>query len=142
MRTPLVLRTSLARLRSVLGIVLVSADFPQVRFERLLAARGVALGEERCLVLVDLHEVFLTQTHCVADCGEACASEQFVARRVGRTLCLTADVDAVTFIARGCRYAVGSQKHFATRVLTALARFGECSGYTIDTGTPYYFSHR
>ena len=51
MRTPLVLRASLARLRSVLLVVGVSADGPQVRFERLLAAGGVALGEERRLLV-------------------------------------------------------------------------------------------
>ena len=50
----------------MLGVVLVSADFPQVRGQGLLAAGGVALREERGVVLVDLHEVFTTQLHCLA----------------------------------------------------------------------------
>ncbi len=141
MRTPLVLRASLARLRSVLSVVLVALKLPQVLRQGLATAGGVTLREERGVVLVDLHEVFTTQCHCLAYRIEACPDEQLLCRRVGRALHLTADIHAVTVIARGSRYAVGTKEHFGTRVLTALARFGECSGYAVDTGTPVYFSH-
>ena len=108
MRTPLVLHASLARLRSVLGVVLVSADFPQVLRQGLTTAGGVTLREERGVVLVDLHEVFTTESHCLAYRIEACSDEQLLCRRVGRALHLTADINAVTVIARGSRYAVST----------------------------------
>ena len=126
----------------MLGVVLVSTDFPQVLRQGLATTGGVALREERGVVLVDLHEVFATQCHCLAYRIEACSDEQLLCRWIGRALHLAADIHAVTVIARGSRYAVGAQEHFGTRVLTALARFGECSGYAIDTGTPIYFCHR
>ena len=53
-------------LRAVLLVVRIAADFPQVRLHGLLATGGVALREERGVVLVDLHEVFTTQLHCLA----------------------------------------------------------------------------
>jgi hypothetical protein len=36
---------------------------------------------------------------------------------------------------------VRAQEHFLTVVMTGFGRFGECSGYAVDTGTPIDFSH-
>ena len=52
-----------------------------------------------------------------------------------------ADVHAVAVAARGSRYAVRAEEHLLTRVLSGLGGFGECAGYGVDTGTPFYFSH-
>ena len=65
---------------------------------------------------------------------EALADLQLVAGRLGGALRLRAQVQTVAVFALGSGYAVGSQKHFGARVLSALAGFGECAGYMVDTG--------
>ena len=128
------------RLR-VLLVVLLAADVPEVRAHGLFAAGGVALSEEVRLVGRDLHQVLRAQTHCCSHLREARASGELFRLRLGRALHLAADIDAVTGVARGGRYAVRAQEHFLTVVMTGFGRFGECSGYAVDTGTPIDFCH-
>ena len=104
-------------------VVLGAFEHPEVRLHGLLAARGVALGEERCLVGVDLHEIFRTEAYGASDCREACTSCELIGQRRCRAFHLAADIHAVTIAARGSRYAVRTKEHFLAGVLTALARF-------------------
>ena len=78
MRTPLVLHASLARLVTVLLIILSTTNGPQVGLHGLFAVGQVALREERSLVGIDLHEVFGTQAYCVAYLGEAGTDPQLL----------------------------------------------------------------
>ena len=132
---------AMRRLR-VLRVILLTTYVPEVRFHGLFASGGVALSEERCLVGTDLHQVLGAQAHCCSYLREARASGELFRLRLGRALHLAADIHAVTGIARGGRYAVRAQEHFLTVVMTGFGRFGECSGYAVDTGTPIDFCHK
>ena len=126
---------------AVLLVVLLTADVPVPCLHGLDTAGRVLLCEEGCLVGCDLHQVFAARTYGCCDFREARASCELFRLRHRRTLYLAADIDAVTGVARGGRYAVRAQEHFLTVVMTGFGRFGECSGYAVDTGTPVNFSH-
>ncbi len=132
---------SSAALRSVLLVVLGTTDGPVPCFHGLDTAGSVLLCEEGCLVGCDLHQVLAARANHAAHFREARASSELTCLRRGRALYLAADIDAVTGVARGGRYAVRAQEHFLTVVMTGFGRFGECSGYAVDTGTPLYFCH-
>ena len=125
----------------VLRVVLVAADLPVPRFHGLLAAGEVLLGKEGLLVGCDLAEILGTVADGFRDCGEADASEEFTFGRNGASLHFLAEIQAVTVFRLGCCGTVGTEEHFGARVLTVLARFAECAGDMIDTGTPFYFCH-
>ena len=114
-------------LRSVLGIILLSADFPQVLRQGLATAGGVTLREERGVVLVDLHEVFTTESHCLAYRIEACPDEQLLCRRVGLTFPLLAKIDSRTLVVGGRSHTMGSEKHLVARMLTAFTGLSQCA---------------
>ena len=78
---PLSGHSPLALALAVLGVVLGAFEHPEVRRHGLFAVRGVALGEERCLVGVDLHEIFRTEAYGAADGGEACTSCELIGQR-------------------------------------------------------------
>ena len=125
----------------MLRIVLLPAYKPQIRLHGLLAACLVFLRQECILVGGELREVALTGLdHRCYRC-EALAGLQLIAGRLGAALRLRTHVQTVTILALGGRYAVGSQEHFCARVLTVLARFGECARHMVDTCTPCYFCH-
>ena len=130
-------------LRSVLGVVRFSADFPQVLRQGLATTGGVTLREERSVVLVDLHEVFTTLPHCLGYRIEACADEQLLCRRIGRTVVLTYHVDARTIRVGGSRYAVGGEQDISVVAvrLTFLGTSTHKAGYIVNTLTPFNFSH-
>ena len=116
------------------SVILLAADLPQVRAHGLLAAGSVFLRQECILVGRDLRQVALTSLNQRCYGCEALASLQLIAGRLGAALRLRAQVQTVAVFALGSGYAVGSQEHFGARVLSALAGFGECAGYMVDTG--------
>ena len=123
-------------------VVLQPADLPEVRVHGLLAVGKVLLCEEVDLVLGDLGQVFLTCRYHRTDSLETLTDSSLLRFERRGTLGLTADIYAITVTA-GCRcYTVRAQQHLAARVLTALARFAQCAGNTVYTGTPYYFCHK
>jgi hypothetical protein len=75
------------------------------------------------------------------DSGETLTDRDLLRGRFAYTFHFLAQVQAVTLIALGRGYAVRAKEHFGARVLTALARFTQCAGYAVDTGTPFYFCH-
>ena len=126
---------------AVLCVVGIAADFPQVGEHRLLAAGGVLLRHEVDLILRDVLQVTLTSFDGTGYRGETVTIVDLVLAQRSRALHGFAEIQTVTFVALGRCRTVRRQQHFGTRVLTALARFCECSGYAVDTGTPFYFCH-
>ena len=134
---------SRSALRSVLLVVLVSADFPEVLRQGLATAGGVALREERGVVLVDLHEVFTTQCHCLAYRIEACPDEQLLCRRIGRAnvrLSL-ADVHAGAVGVGGCSLAVRTDEVIAVLVAVLFLRLCKATLCVLDTRRIGYYCH-
>ena len=125
----------------MLRIIRIAADFPQVGEHRLLAAGGVLLRHEVDLILRDVLQVTLTSFDGAGYGRETVTSIDLVLAQRSRALHGFAQIQTVTLVALGRCRTVRAQQHFGTRVLTALARFCECSGYTVDTGTPFYFCH-
>ena len=72
-----------AGVRSVIGLAL---EFPEEGLHGLLAAYAVLLSDERCLIGIDLGEVFLTGFDGCFDRGEALTDEQLVDGRRGGTI--------------------------------------------------------
>ena len=136
MRTPLVLRASLARLRSVLLVVRVTADFPQVGLHGLFAVGQVALCEERSLVGIDLHEVFCAQAYCVAYLGEARTDSQLLGGRLGRARVAVRvkGIETLTVRVSGCSLAVNGYEVVAVVVSVLLFGALERSGDGFDAG--------
>ena len=122
-------------------IVLSTTNEPIIGLEGLFAIGKILLREERLLVRRHQRQVLAAGFDRRCYSSEASASAKLVCSRRGGTLHLAADIDAVTVTARGGRGAVRAQEHLFAGVLTALARFGECSGYRVNTGTPLYFCH-
>ena len=104
-------------------IILISADFPEVRLHRALASGSVFLLLERDLVLGDLHQVGLTGLDGRRDSGEACTSVELVGRERGAAFHFFTQIHAVTVGVLGCCDTVGTKQHLCTRVLRATARF-------------------
>ncbi len=125
----------------VLGVVSLTADLPEVRVEGLFASCRVLLGLEGLLVGSDRGEVNRAICDRCFHCCEAGTYLDLLGGQSSRTFGLLAQIKAVTLIAFGGCYTVGAEEHFGARMLTVLARFTECSGYRVDTGTPFYFSH-
>ena len=125
----------------VLCVVGFAADFPQVGEHRLLAAGSVLLRHEVDLILSDVLQVTLTSFDGSRYRRETVTIVDLVLRQRSRAFHRFAEVQTVTLVALGRGYTVRAQQHLRTRVLTALARFCECSGYAVDSGTPFYFSH-
>ena len=125
----------------MLRVILVAAHFPQIRLHGLFATGGVLLRLEVDLVLGDLHQVGLTSLDSRCHGAEACACIEFVGRERGAAFHFLTQVHAVTIRVLGCCYTVGTEQHLCARVLTVLARFAECAGYAVNTGTPFYMSH-
>ena len=122
-------------------IVLLAADLPEVGLHGLFAAGGVLLCLERSQVGSDVAQVLTTGLdHCCYR-GEAVTCPEFVLARSGGALYFSAKVKTVAIAALSRLYAVGCQQHLGARMLAALARFTQCSGYMINTGTPLYFCH-
>jgi len=125
----------------VLGVVGLTADFPEVSVEGFLTSCRVLLGLEGLLVGTDRGEVNRAICNgCLHRC-EAGTCRDLLGGQSSRTFGLLAEVQTVTLIAFGGCYAVGAEEHFGARMLTVLARFTECAGYRVDTGTPFYFCH-
>ena len=82
-------------------IILISADFPEVRLHRALASGSVFLLLERDLVLGDLHQVGLTGLDGRRDSGEACTSVELVGRERGAAFHFLTQVQTVAVGARG-----------------------------------------
>ena len=125
----------------MLLIISSTLDHPIPGFHGLFAAGEVLLGEEGLLIGCDLAEILGAVADSFRDCGEADASEEFTFGRNGAALHFLTEVQAVTVFRLGGCYAVSTKQHFGARVLTVLARFAECAGDMIDTGTPFYFCH-
>ncbi len=117
------------------------ADHPQIRAHGFLAVRVVFLGIERCQVTGDLRQILLTCLHRTCHCRETRTLCLFVRCDRGGTFHFLAEVQAVAIAAGGRRYAVRTKQHLRAAVLPVLTGFTQCAGYTIDTGTPFYFCH-
>ena len=127
---------------AVLLVVSVAFNHPIPGFQGFLATRQVLLRHERSLILGDAHQIRFTGLDRSGYCGEACANCELLAGRLRTALHFSTEVQTVTVFRLGCCYTVGTEEHFFAGVLTALARFGQCSGYGVDTGTPFYFCHK
>ena len=125
----------------VLRIIGVTTNFPEIGEHGLLAAGGVLLRHEVDLILRDVLQVTLTRFDGSRYRRETVTIVDLVLAQRSGALHGFAEVQTVTLVALGRCRTVRAKEHFGTRVLTALARFCECSGYTVDTGTPFYFSH-
>ena len=144
MRTPLVLHASLARLRSVLLIVLLAADVPVVRFHGLDTAGRVLLCEEGCLVGCDLHQVFAARTYHAAHFREARASCELFRLRHRRTLITICceGVDALTVGVGRCGGAVSHHQVVAVLVTVFFLRSFKGALDVFDSsGTHSCFCH-
>jgi len=125
----------------MLLIIGLTFDHPVPCFHGLLAISKVFLRGESGLIGTDLREIDGTSCHSGCDGREAGTNLRLFGGDRSRTLDFLAQVHAVTVRVLGGRYAVGTKEHFVARVLTVLARFAECAGYTVDTGTPFYICH-
>ena len=72
---------------------------------------------------------------------KAYACIQFSCTRCCTTLRFLAEVESVTVFRLGCCGTVRTEQHLGAAVLSVLSGFTQCTGYTIDTGTPFYFCH-
>ena len=129
------------RLTVVRLVVLLAADFPQVRSHGALAGGEVLLGDEVQLVLRDLVQILPAGRYHRAYLGEPLADSQFFGGRLGAALHFRTEIQTVTSVALGSRYAVGCQQHLGAGVLTALARFCQSTRHMVDAGRISYFCH-
>ena len=121
----------------MLLVVGCAFNHPVPRFQRLLATGEVLLRHERSFILGD----GFTGLDRSRYSGEACANCELLASRLSTALYFLTEVQTVTVFRLGGCYAVGTQQHLGAGVLTALARFTQCAGHMINTGTPFYFCH-
>ena len=99
---------------AVLGVVLLTADVPEVGTHGRLAACSVLLGDEGCLVGRDVLQVVSTLGyHCTNGC-ETSTNLELLGGRLGSTLGFLTQIQAVTLIALGRGYAVRAKEHFST----------------------------
>ena len=96
------------RLTLVGGIVLLSADVPEVGRHGLFAGGGVFLGDEVQLVLGDLIQILPAGCYHRTHLGETLADSQFLGGGLGRTLYGCTHVQTVAVLALCSRYAVCS----------------------------------
>ena len=129
------------RLTVVGGIVLLAAHLPQVRSHGALAGGEVLLGDEVQLVLRDLVQILPAGSDHRTHLGETLADCQLFGTRLRATLHFRTEIQTVTSVALACRYAVGCQEHLGAGVLTALARFCQCTRHMVDAGRIGYLCH-
>ena len=131
-----------SRLATRVFLIVGSAfNHPIPGLQGLLASGEVLLRDEGLLILRDLAQVLTTIADSRCYRGEADASIEFAGARSRAALRFLAEVESVTVFRLGCCGTVRTKQHFCARVLSVLARFAERTGYTIDTGTPFYFCH-
>ncbi len=99
------------------------------------------LGDEVQLVLRDLVQILPAACYHRAHLGEALTERQLFGRGLRAALHFRTEIQTVTCIALGSRYAVGCQEHLGAGVLTALARFCQCTRHMVDAGGISYFCH-
>ena len=122
-------------------VVRRSADVPTVRLQGLQATRLVFLRVERRDVLCGLRHVLATGSYSAGDRREACTLCLLVSGDGCRTFHFLAQIQAVAVATCGRGDAVRAKQHLCAAVLTTLTRFTQCAGYTVNTGTPFYFCH-
>ena len=125
----------------MLRIVGGELEAPQVTLVSLFAVRLVLLGDESGLVGRHLHQVLGTGCHGACDDAEAVTSCHFGRPNGSGTLHFAPQIQSITFVTGGSRYAVCCQKHFGARVLAALARLCQCAGYAVYSGGESYTCH-
>ena len=127
----------------VLCVVGFAADFPQVGEHRLLAAGGVLLRHEVDLILRDVLQVTLTSFDGAGYCLETVTIVDLVLAERGGTFerVRVLDVETVAIGVLGRRYAVGTDEVVSAAVTVTFLRLCECTGYGLDTRSPYNFSH-
>ncbi len=125
----------------MLSIVRIAFDHPVPCLHGLLTTGEILLRKEGLLVSGDLGQIFLALIHHLRHRREADACEQLILRRGCCAFGFLAEVEAVTLVTLRGGYAVRTQQHFGTAVLTILTGFTQCTGYTINTGAPFYMCH-
>lgn len=90
----------------MLRVIGVAADFPEVRLECLAAVGEILLCLEGFLVGGVGAQVLRACSYGCGDSFETCACQLLVCRDRCRTLRFLTDIDAVTVLALGGRYAV------------------------------------
>ena len=128
---------------SLLLVVLLAADVPEVGLHGLLAVGEVLLGEEGGLVLGDLGQVFLTLDDHLSDRLEAETDSALVVReRSGTVVAVFAcDIDTNAVRVLRCGYAVRTDEVGAVLVAGFLDRFGHRAAYVLDTVCILYNCH-
>ena len=117
------------------------ADHPQIRAHRSFAVCVVLLGVERCEVGRDLAQVVPALRHSTGHLRKTRTYQLLVRSDGCRAFHFLAQIQAVAIAAHGRCYAVRTEQHLRAAVLTVLTGFAQCAGYTVDTGTPFYFCH-
>ena len=125
-------------------VILLTADFPQVRLHGLLAVGKILLREEVNLVLSDGHEVRRTLLHHRCHRAEAVTSLQLLGgeRRGTCNGAQTAEIDTGTVFRLRCSLAVGCEDHLLVCcVRRLLVDFGQCTADGLDCVSILYFCH-
>ena len=127
----------------VLGVILLAADVPEVRFHGLFATGGVLLLEEGCAVGCDLREVFDALVDSCLYLGEARARCE-AALRLADVLTVgvgLADVETrAVGVGGGCR-AVRTDQVITVAVTIYFLRFCQGALYELNTRRINDFSH-
>jgi len=124
-------------------VVLVTADFPVVDLERLLAAREVLLSDEGCLVGSDLGEVTFTLLHHRGYGAETQTCCCFIRRdRSGAIVrVLLADVQARAVRVLGGCFTVSTNEVRSAYMTVSNGRFGKTTLSVVNTGCINDFCH-
>ena len=131
------------RLRAVLCVVLVAADFPQVRFPGFLAAGSVLLLLEGCLIIGQRREVLRAGLDRCLDVEETGAGQLLThGDRSGALIHIRfADVQTRAVRTLGGCLAVRTDQVRSTGVTVFLFRLGKTTLHVVNTGCILYFSH-